>query len=99
VSRGTCEAHDPLVGTGGFEPPTPTVSRRRADPPTPHLLIKNGGAEGSHVVKKGPDGGLLTHGVSIASLARDVLSDPAATVREAALAGWVLNELEERGDD
>jgi hypothetical protein len=51
------------------------------------------------VVKKGPDGGLLTHGVSIASLARDVLSDPDATVREAALAGWVLNGLEEHGDD
>jgi hypothetical protein len=49
--------------------------------------------------KKGTDGGFLTHGVSIASLARDVLSDPAATVREAALAGWVLNEFEERGDD
>ena len=49
--------------------------------------------------KKGTDGAFLTHGVSIASLARDVLSDPDATVREAALAGWVLNELEEHGDD
>jgi hypothetical protein len=75
------------------------VSRRRADPPTPDLLIENEGAEGSRRVKKGPDGGVLTHGVSIAELASEVLSDPNATVREAALAGWVLNELEERGDD
>ncbi len=43
----------------------------------------------------GPDGQLSTHGVLIASLARDVLSDPNATVREAALAGWILRELEE----
>jgi hypothetical protein len=38
------------------------------------------------MVKKSADGGLLTHGVLIASLARDVLSDRDATVREAALA-------------
>jgi len=35
------------------------------------------------VVKKGADGGFLTHGVSIASLACDVLSDPDANEREA----------------
>ncbi len=98
ASRGISEAHDPLVGTGRIELPTPTVSRRRADPPTPHLLTENGDAEGSHVVKKGPDGGLLTHGVSIARLARDVLSDPAATEREAKLARWVLITLQGGGD-
>jgi hypothetical protein len=42
---------------------------------------------------------LLTHGVPIATLVRAVLNDPNATVREAVLAGWVLNELEERGED
>ncbi|MDH3622386.1 MAG: hypothetical protein OES69_00095 [Myxococcales bacterium] len=49
--------------------------------------------------KKGTDGGLSTHGVSIATLARDVLSDPEATVREMALAVWILRELEERRHD
>ncbi len=49
--------------------------------------------------KKGTNGSFLTHGVSIATLARDVLGDPHASVREAALAGWVLNELEGRSDD
>jgi hypothetical protein len=50
------------------------------------------------MVKKGPEGGLLTHGVSIASLACDVLSDPDATEREAKLARWVLSTLRGGGD-
>jgi hypothetical protein len=48
--------------------------------------------------KEGTDGGLLTHGVSIASLAREVLSDPDATEREAKLARWVLSTLRGGGD-
>jgi hypothetical protein len=89
----------PLVGTGGIEPPTPTVSTSRAEPPAPSLLSENEGAEGSNAVKRGIDGDHSAHGVSIAKLACDVLSDPNATVREAALAGWVLHELEKRDDD
>ena len=92
-------SHLLVVGTRGFEPRTPTVSRRRAGAAAPTSLIARDGGKGSDMGKKGTDGGLLTHGVSIASLARDVPSDPDATVREAALAGWALNELEERGDD
>jgi len=87
-----------LVGTDGIEVPTPTVSRQRAGAPAPTSLIESDGGKGSDMGKKGTDGGLLTHGVSIASFAHDVLNDPDATVREAALAGWVLNELEGRGD-
>jgi hypothetical protein len=78
---------------------TTPVSRRRADPPTPHLLIENGGSDGPDKGKKGMHSSLLTHGVPIATLVRAVLNDPNATVREAVLAGWVLNELEERGED
>ena len=90
---------NPLVGTGGIEPPTPTVSTSRAGPPSPSLLSENEDAEGSNTVKRRIDGDHSAHGVSIAKLARDVLSDPDATVREAALAGWVLHELEKRDDD
>jgi hypothetical protein len=49
------------------------------------------------VVKKGTDGGFLTHGVSIASLACDVLSDPDATEREAKPLGSSQRRLRKRG--
>ena len=68
---------------GGYRRPT---VKARTDPPTPHLLIKNGGAEESHMVKKGANGGFLTQGASIASLARNVLTGPRGAVREASLA-------------
>lgn len=83
----------------GFQTRAPTESRQRAGAPAPTSLIESDGGKGSDKGKKGTDGGLLTHGVSIATLAHDVLNDPEATVREAALAGWVLHELERRGDE
>ena len=92
-------SHLLVVGTRGFEPRTPTVSRKRAGAPAPASLIESDGGRGSDMGNKGTDGGLLTHGVPIASLAHDVLNDPEATVREVALAGWVLHELERRGDE
>lgn len=89
----TVPIRNPLVGTGGFEPPTPTVSRQSAATAAPASLIENDGDKGSDMGKEGTDGGLSTHGVLIASLARDVLCDTDATVREAALAGWILHDL------
>ena len=57
------ERQDPeackLVGTSG--------SRR--DAPAADFLVEDDDGEGSDMVKTGTDGGFLTHGVSIASLA------------------------------
>ena len=62
-------------------------------------LIETGGSEGSETVKQGVGGRLSAHGVTVARLAHEVLSDPNATVREAVLAGWILRELEGRRDE
>jgi hypothetical protein len=74
------------------------VSRQSAATEAPTSLIENDGDKGSDMGKEGTDGGLLTHGVSIASLACEVLSDPDATEREAKLARWVLSTLRGGGD-
>ena len=83
----------------GFRTPDPYRVKAKSRRAGPHFTHRKGWGQRVRHGKKGTDGGLLTHGVSIATLAHDVLNDPDATVREAALAGWVLNELEERGDD
>lgn len=81
---------NPLVGTGGFEPPTPTVSKIRASLRGSRSLTGNAVCTGSSVVNPATTEDLIVHGVHFKDLASYVLDHPDDSDAVVALAAWLV---------